>query len=65
MSRIVKKFRVPSRSEQGKFRHLVLLDTGQLFCDCPARMSKTKNCWHKQATKETIVKLYARMQNKS
>ena len=61
MAQIVKKFKVPSKSEKGIWRQIVLLSDGKMFCDCPAgRMSKKKSCWHIKIVKEQIIKNYAK-----
>jgi len=42
----IKTFKVPSRSEKGKFHTVELLQNGKLICDCLAGSFK-HNCYHK------------------
>lgn len=51
----IKKWRVPSRSEKGKYHTVRLLIGSELECDCIAG-SYGRFCRHKQKIGETLTK---------
>jgi len=50
---IKKTFKVPSKSEKGKFHFVELYEDGTLECDCIAGLMK-RNCRHKKAVIEFL-----------
>jgi len=52
---VEKVFRIPSRSEEGKFHIVELLGNGELKCDCVAG-SFNRFCRHKRKVAEILTK---------
>lgn len=56
--KVVKKWHVPSRSEEGVLREVDLFSDGRIHCNCPAMEGK---CWHVALIKKQIIKEYAEL----
>jgi len=52
---IVKKYRVPSKSEKGKYHLVEIDDTGKMFCDCVAG-NFSRPCSHKKIIERFLWK---------
>lgn len=52
---VKRRFRVPSRSEEGKWHIVELESDGKLYCDCVASYFRNE-CYHIKKVKEYLEK---------
>jgi len=51
---LIKKFRVPSRSEKGNYHLVELYSDNSLECDCKANFYGKRECYHKIRVKNYL-----------